>query len=64
MTNQITCADGSQRWYVDDKLHREDGPAVIHADGYQAWFIDGVGVKEENFEESVKFYLCRKVLES
>jgi hypothetical protein len=34
-------ADGSQRWHVDGKLHRLDGPAVIDADGSQRWHVDG-----------------------
>ena len=32
---------GLKRWYVDGKLHREDGPAVERTDSsrYKAWFI-------------------------
>ena len=33
--------DGSKAWYVDDKHHREDGPAVEDANGYKAWYVDG-----------------------
>ncbi len=32
-----TSSDGTQMWYKDDKLHREDGPAVIYPDGTQYW---------------------------
>ena len=35
-------ADGSQSWYKDGQLHREDGPARIWADGSQQWFKDGL----------------------
>ena len=31
----------TQRWYLNGKLHRADGPAEIHPDGYQAWCING-----------------------
>jgi hypothetical protein len=32
--------DGTKRWYLDDKLHREDGPAVEYADGIKRWFLN------------------------
>ena len=32
---------GTQEWYLDGQLHREDGPAVIHPSGYQAWYLNG-----------------------
>jgi (2Fe-2S) ferredoxin len=30
-----TYPDGHQEWYLNDRLHREDGPAVIWPDGRQ-----------------------------
>jgi len=33
----IKYRDGTCRWWVNDKLHREDGPAVIYLDGTQGW---------------------------
>jgi hypothetical protein len=36
-----TDSDGSKAWFVDGKLHREDGPAWEGADGSKAWFVDG-----------------------
>jgi hypothetical protein len=32
--------DGSQIWYKNNQLHREDGPAFIDNDGYQSWWIN------------------------
>jgi hypothetical protein len=32
--------DGSKYWYVDDKLHRLDGPAIEYADGSRHWCVD------------------------
>ena len=32
---------GAKYWYVDGKLHREDGPAIIWADGSKFWFVNG-----------------------
>ena len=28
-------------WFFNDKLHRDDGPAVECADGYKSWYING-----------------------
>jgi len=33
--------DGTQEWYLNGKLHRKDGPAVIWAKGAQEWFLNG-----------------------
>jgi hypothetical protein len=34
--------DGNERWYKNDKLHRDgDKPAVIEADGTQRWYQNG-----------------------
>ena len=34
-------SNGDKRWFLNDKLHREDGPAVEHADGDKLWFLNG-----------------------
>jgi hypothetical protein len=34
-------SDGRQEWYLNGKLHREDGPAIIHPDGTQEWWLNG-----------------------
>jgi hypothetical protein len=36
----IITADGSQRWYKDNLLHREDGPAMEHSNGTKFWCIN------------------------
>jgi hypothetical protein len=33
--------DGTKCWYVDDQLHREDGPALEKPKNYRAWFKNG-----------------------
>ena len=36
------CA-GNKRWKLDNKLHREDGPAIEEAGGYTSWWLyDGL----------------------
>ena len=32
---------GNKLWYLNDKLHREDGPAVERASGTKCWYLNG-----------------------
>jgi hypothetical protein len=32
---------GSKRWYLNGKLHREDGPAVEYPNGTKEWWLNG-----------------------
>lgn len=32
---------GSQRWYLNDQLHRTDGPAVIYPSGSVEYYKNG-----------------------
>ena len=38
---------GTQHWYLDGQLHREDGPAVICPDGHKEWYLYGDKITEE-----------------
>jgi len=40
-TTVVIWADGTQRWWLNEKKHRTDGPAVIYAGGTQFWFLNG-----------------------
>ena len=42
-----TDADGTKSWYLNGKLHREDGPAVEWKDGTKLWYLNGVYHREE-----------------
>ena len=33
-------ADGTKAWYLNGKLHREDGPAYESADGSKEWWLN------------------------
>jgi len=33
--------DGTKRWKLNGKRHREDGPAVEFTGGYKAWYLHG-----------------------
>ena len=56
---------GSQCWYLNGKLHREDGPAEICADGDQIWYLNGKLHREDGPAEiyangSQRWYLNGK----
>ncbi len=33
---------GNKKWYKEQKIHREDGPAIELANGDKEWYIDGL----------------------
>jgi hypothetical protein len=33
---------GNKYWYLNDKLHREDGPAVEFKFGTNGWYLNGI----------------------
>lgn len=33
--------DGSKWWYLNGRVHREDGPAIEYANGDKYWFRNG-----------------------
>ena len=40
-TYQVTVYPDRTEWKFNDKLHRENGPAIEYADGSKYWFING-----------------------
>ena len=39
--------NGDKFWSLNDKLHREDGPAIEYSAGNQEWFINGKRHRED-----------------
>ena len=39
--------DGGKFWYLNDKLHRVDGPAVECANGDKLWYLNGERHRED-----------------
>ena len=35
-----TSSLGSEFWYLNGKLHREGGPAVVHLNGSKEWYLN------------------------
>ena len=34
-------ANGDKEWWLNDKLHREDGPAIEWSNGDKSWYLNG-----------------------
>lgn len=34
----VVYADGTQWWYREGQVHRDNGPAVVHANGVEEWW--------------------------
>ena len=32
---------GDKRWYLNDKRHRTDGPAIEYSNGSKFWYLNG-----------------------
>jgi hypothetical protein len=39
--------DGSKHWYINGKLHREDGPACEYANGDKCWYSNDKRHRED-----------------
>jgi hypothetical protein len=39
--------NGDKSWYLNGKLHREDGPAIEYASGTKEWFLNGKQHRED-----------------
>lgn len=46
----VVYTNGDKEWYLNGKLHREDGPAVIRSNGTEIWFLNGIKVTREEAE--------------
>ena len=54
MDSKPTCrkySDGSKAWYLNGKLHREDGPAVEYSNGTKHWYLNGKLVSPKDLVE-------------
>jgi hypothetical protein len=40
-------SNGSKYWYLNDKLHREDGPAIEYSNGTKSWYKNGEYHRED-----------------
>ena len=45
---------GSKFWYLNDKRHREDGPACEYTNGDKSWYLNGEELTEEEFNNKTQ----------
>ena len=56
--------NGDKFWWLNGKLHREDGPAVEYADGGKSWYLNDKRVTEEEHKKRTSKASCQgKVVE-
>ena len=42
---------GDKRYYLNGKLHREDGPAIEYANGTKRWYLYDIHYSKEEYDE-------------
>ena len=50
----IVTVENCKMWYVDGKLHREDGPALIYLDGDVEWWFNDYQLPFEYWCQATK----------
>ena len=45
---------GNKYWYLNGKLHREDGPAYESINGYHGWYFHGKWVSCKDKQEFLR----------
>ena len=50
--------NGTKEWRLNDKLHREDGPAVVYPNGTKVWYLNDEEIHPETL---VDLWLEREV---
>ena len=49
----IVYENGTKEWYLNGKLHREDGPAIEYPSGNKLWWLNHVKYTEEEFNRKM-----------
>ena len=47
--NGLKIINGDKYWFLNNKRHRDDGPAVEMANGNKEWYLEGVEYSEDEF---------------
>jgi hypothetical protein len=47
ITYEVQVTKNSTEWFINNELHREDGPAIEYPNGYKAWYINGKQHRED-----------------
>lgn len=72
MQPELRVNHGIKTWWVNDKRHRIDGPAIEFADGYKEYWVNGKQYSKDDWEYDYKprkvarkhaFYMSQRVYE-
>jgi hypothetical protein len=44
---RVNTINGTKYWYLNGKLHREDGPAIEYSNGNKSWCLNGKYHRED-----------------
>ena len=54
----VSISNGDKAWWLNGKLHREDGPAREYVNGHKEWWLNS---KEANPETIVDLWLAKNI---
>ena len=52
-------ANDNKYWYLNGKLHREDGPAIDYINGSKHWYLNNKKINCQSQEEFLKIMKYR-----
>ena len=47
-------SNGVKRWYLNNQLHRTDGPAIEYYNGYKYWFLNNISLSQEEYLQRIR----------
>jgi len=47
-------SNGTKRWYLNNQLHRTDGPAIEYYNGYKYWFLNNISLSQEEYLQRIR----------
>ena len=51
-------SNGTKKWYLNGKAHREDGPALEGANGTTEWYLNGKRMTEQEHKKATTKSTC------
>ena len=49
-------SSGAKSWFLNGKLHREDGPASERSNGAKHWWLNNNNFSEKNYWKAIEKY--------
>lgn len=61
-TGIIEYLSGARHWFLNEKRHRIDGPAIEWHDGTKEWWINNIKVSEEQYKLYINIMKLKKLI--